>query len=89
MQFDAQTFTLTPESGAPLAFDLGDLDSVVAAEWEFRLALFTGRSIVLRQFAKAYDGLAQGLTEAYRERAIRCLLLEDMAEVARFGVNSN
>jgi hypothetical protein len=85
VQFDAQTFTLTPESGAPLAFDLGDLDSVVAAEWELRLALFTGRSIVLRQFAKAYDNLAQSLTEAYRERAIRCLLLEDMAEVARFG----
>jgi hypothetical protein len=84
VQFDAQTFTLTPESGAPLAFDLGDLDSVVAAEWEIRLALFTGRSIVLRQFAKAYDKLAQGLLEAYRERAIRCLLLEDMAEVARF-----
>lgn len=85
VQFDAQTFTLTPESGAPLAFDLGDFDSVVAAEWEIRLALFTGRSIVLRQLAKAYDNLAQGLTEAYRERAIRCLLLEDMAEVARFG----
>lgn len=85
VQFGAQTFTLTPESGAPLAFDLGDLDSVVAAEWEIHLALFTGRSIVLRQFAKAYDNLAQGLTEAYRERAIRCLLLEDMAEVARFG----
>lgn len=85
VQFDAQTFTLTPEFGAPLAFDLGDLDSLAAAEWEIRLALFTGRSIVLRQFAKAYDNLAQSLTEAYRERAIRCLLLEDMAEVARFS----
>ena len=85
VQFDAQTFTLTPESAAPLAFDLGDLDSVAAADWEIRLALFTGRSIVLRQFAKAYDNLAQGLTEAYRERAIRCLLLEDMEEVERFG----
>ena len=84
VQFDAQTLTLTPESGAPLTCDLGDLDSVIAAEWEIRLALFTGRSIVLRQFAKAYDKLAQGLLEAYRERAIRCLLLEDMTEVARF-----
>jgi hypothetical protein len=85
VQFDTQTFTLTPESAAPLAFDLGDLDAVVPAEWEIRLMLFTGRSIVLRQFAKAYDNLAQGLTEAYRQRALRCLLLEDMAEVARFG----
>jgi hypothetical protein len=84
VQFDAQTFTLTPDSGAPLAFDLGDIDAVVAAEWEVRLALYTGRSIVLRQFAKAYDALAQSLTGAYRERAIRCLLLEDMTEVARF-----
>jgi len=83
--FDAQTFTLTPESGAPLAFDLGDLDAVVAADWEIRLALYTGRSIVLRQFAKAYDNLAQRLTAAFRERAIRCLLLEDMTEVARFS----
>ena len=85
VHFDAQTFTLTPESAAPLAFDLGDLDAVVAAEWEIRLKLFTGRSLVLRQFAKAYDNLAQALTEAYRQRSLRCLLLEDMAEVARFG----
>jgi len=84
VQFDAQTFTLTPESGAPLAFDLGDIDALVAAEWEIRLTLFTGRSIVLRQFAKTYDTLAQTLTAAYRERAIRCLLLEDMTETARF-----
>ena len=83
--FDAQTFTLTPESGAPLAFDLGDLDAVVSADWEVRLALYTGRSIVLRQFAKAYDNLAQRLTAAFRERAIRCLLLEDLTEVARFS----
>ena len=74
VSFDTQTFTLTPESGAPLAFDLGDLDAVVAAEWEVRLTLYTGRSIVLRQFAKTYDTLAQKLIAAYRERAIRCLL---------------
>lgn len=38
-RFNAQTFTLTPEYGAAMAFDLGDLDAVVAADWEIRLPL--------------------------------------------------
>ena len=48
-QFDAETFTLTPDSGAPMAFDLGDLDAVTPADWEIRLSLYTGNTIVLRQ----------------------------------------
>lgn len=84
VQIDRNTFTLTPESGAPLAMDLGDIDSIVAADWEIRMDLYTGRRIVLRQFAKAYDNLVLELTGSFRERAIRCLLLEDMTENARF-----
>lgn len=84
-QFDAQTFTLTPESGAPMAFDLGDIDAVVAADWEIRLPLYTGNTILLRQMGRAYETLAHDLLEAYRNRALQCLLLEDMQEVARYN----
>ena len=87
VHFDAQTLSLTPESGAALAFDLGDLDAVTAADWEVRLPLYTGRTIVLRQLGKAYDNLAHDLTDAYRNRAVQCMLLEDMSEVARFTGN--
>jgi hypothetical protein len=85
IQWDAQTLTLTPTAGAALAFDLGDLDAVTAAEWEIRLPLYTGRTIVLRQLGKSYETLAHDLTKAYRNRTVECLLLEDMAEVARFS----
>jgi len=84
VQFDDEKFTLTPESGAPMAFDLGDLNAVVAADWELGLPLYTGSSIVLRQFGKAYETLSRDLLEAYRKRAIQCLLLEDLKEIERF-----
>jgi len=87
VHFDAQTLTLTPESGAALAFDLGDLDAVAAADYEIHLPLYTGRAIVLRQLGKSYDNLAHDLTDAYRDRVVQCMLLEDMGEVARFAGN--
>jgi len=87
LRFDAQTLTLTPDNGAALAFDLGDLDAVTAADWELRLPLYTGRTIVLRQFGKSFDNLAHDLTEAWRNRTVQCLLLEDLSEVARFTGN--
>lgn len=87
LQFDAQTLTLTPASGAALAFDLGDLDAVTAADYEVRLPLYTGKALVLRQFGKSFDTLAHDLTDAYRKRTVECMLLEDMAEVARFNGN--
>jgi len=86
-QFDVQTFTLTPESGAPLAFDLGDLDAVTAADWEVRLPLYTGRTILLKQLRKTFDNLAHDLLGAFRQRTIQCLLLEDMQEMGRFQGN--
>lgn len=48
LHFDKQTLTLTPDAGAALAFDLGDIDAVTAADWEVRLPLYTGRVVVLR-----------------------------------------
>ncbi|HEY7098002.1 MAG TPA: hypothetical protein VH437_14845, partial [Terriglobales bacterium] len=38
----------------------------------------------LRQLAKTYDNLAKDLLEAYRKRAVQCLLLEDLEEIDRF-----
>lgn len=87
LHFDKQTLTLTPEVGAALAFDLGDIDAVTAANWEVRLSLYTGRVVVLRQLGKSYDPLVHDLTEAYRDRTVQCLLLEDMSEIARFPGN--
>ena len=87
LNFDAQTLTLTPENGAPIVCDLGDLDEVTAADWELRLPLYTGRTMLLRQFGKSYDTLVDNLTDAYRNRAVQCMLLEDMGEVARFTGN--
>jgi hypothetical protein len=86
-QFDEQTFTLTPETGAPLICDLGDFDSIIAADWEIRLPLYTGSTILLRQFGKVYETLSHDLLEAYRKRTIQCLLLEDMEEITRFNGN--
>jgi hypothetical protein len=87
VHFDAQTLTLTPENGAPLVFDLGDLDAVRAADYEVRLPLYTGRTIVFKQLGRAYDTVAHDLTDAYRNRTVQCMLLEDMGEVARFTGN--
>jgi hypothetical protein len=87
VRFDAQTLTLSPATGAALVFDLGDLDAVTTADWEIRLSLYTGRTIVLRQLGKAYDTFAHDLLEAYRNRTVQCLLLEDMGEIARFNGN--
>jgi len=87
VQFDEEKFTLTPESGAPMTFDLGDLNAVVAADWELGLPLYTGSSIVLRQFGKSFETLGHDLLEAFRKRAIQCLLLEDLEELKRFPGN--
>jgi hypothetical protein len=83
VQFDRETFTLAPEGGTPLVFDLGDADTVVAADYEVRLALPTGRTVLLQQFGKPFQDLARELLEAWRERTVQCLLLEDMQEVGR------
>jgi hypothetical protein len=84
VQFDDERLILTPESGAPLAFDLGDVDAAVAADYEIRLPLYTGNTIRLQQFGKSYDDFARELLESYRKRTLQCLLLEDMQEVDRF-----
>lgn len=84
VQFDSQSLTLVPDSGAPTAMDLGDLDAVIAENFQIRLPIYTGRTLVLRQLGRAYERFAQDLLAAYRNRALQCMLLEDMQELARF-----
>jgi hypothetical protein len=82
--FEAETLTLAPNAGAPIAFDLGDIDLFVPGDYELTLTLYTGKRIVLNQFGKAFQNLCHDLLEAYRQRLVQCLLLEDLEEVARF-----
>ncbi len=84
VQFDAETFTLAPESGVSLVFDLGDIDAMQAGDYEIRLPLYTGHTVLLQRLGKSYEELTRELLENYRKRTLQCLLLEDMQEVDRF-----
>jgi hypothetical protein len=84
VSFDAETFILTPTSGSPIAFDLGDIDFFAPGEYELKLTLYTENQLVLGQSGKAFQNLAHDLLEAYRQRLVQCLLLEDLEEIARF-----
>ncbi len=84
ISFDTETLVVTPPAGAPLAFDLGDVDVVAPGEWDLSLQLYTGRRMQLRQFGAAFGRLCEELLSAWRSRTVRCLLLEDLEEVGRF-----
>jgi hypothetical protein len=84
VSFEAETLTLTPASGAPLALDFGDVDVFLPGEYELTLTLYTGRRILLNQFGKTFQNLSHDLVEAYRQRLLECLLLEDLEEITRF-----
>ncbi len=83
--FDERTATLVPTDGPPLAFDLGDIDAFEAGDWDVRLALYPGQTLVLRRFGKALRDLARELLDAYRGRLVQCLLVSDLNEIARFN----
>jgi hypothetical protein len=82
--FDAETLTLTPQGGTPLALDLGDIDLFAAGEYDLKLTLYTGKKVLLNQFGRNFQNLTHDLLEAYRARLVQCLLLEDLEEIARF-----
>jgi hypothetical protein len=84
VSFEGETLTLTPASGAPLAFDLGDIDIFLPGDYELTLILYTGKKILLNQFGKTFQNLCHDLLEAYRQRLLQCLLLEDLEEITRF-----
>ncbi len=83
--FDTETCTITPVSGAALMFDLGDIDRLISGDWDLQCALSTGRTLTLQQFGKAFGEMRDGLAHAWCDRTVRCLLLEDLEEVARFN----
>jgi hypothetical protein len=89
LSWDEETCVLTPSSGAPVAFDLGDVDRVAPGEWDLSLTLFTGKTVQLRQFGAAFSNMQEELLAAWRDRTVQCLLLEDLEEVARFDAASN
>jgi len=84
-RFDQETAIVTPASGTPIAFDLGDVDRAVKHDWDFELTLFTGRRIQLRQFGAPFSTMSEELLAAWRDRTVRCLLLEDLEEIARYN----
>lgn len=84
LTFEEETLTLTPSGGAGLACDLADIDSFSPGEYELSLKLYTGKTILLYHFAKDFQNLCRCFLEAWRERVLKCLLLEDLEEVARF-----
>src|SRR5512140_845017 len=75
LSFDETTLTLLPENGAPLAFDLGDIQEFTPGDYELILKLYTGRSIVTGQYGKAFQVLSHDLLAACRDRVVECLLL--------------
>jgi hypothetical protein len=83
--FERDVLTLAPARGAAIAFDLGDIEAITPSDWDISLALYTGKRIVLKQFAQAFSNMVQALTAAYRDRLVRCLLLEDLEEIDRFA----
>jgi len=84
LNFDIETCIVTPAGGTPLAFDLGDFDRTAPGEWELRLTVYTGRTLVLRQFGAAFGRMSEELLAAWRHRTVRCMLLEDLEEIARY-----
>ena len=84
LTFEQDRLTLVSDSDEPLALDLGDIDVFGASDYELSLTVYTGSKILLQQFGKAFQNLVHDLLEAYRARLVRCLLLEDLEEVARF-----
>jgi hypothetical protein len=83
-QFDKETAVVTPAGSTPIAFDLGDVDRIAPGEWELGLTLYTGRTVVLKQFGKSFNDMTREFLEAWRERTIECLLLEDLEELVRY-----
>ncbi len=89
LTFDDETCVITPTSGAPLAFDLGDVDRATQGEWDLQLTLYTGRTLTLKQFGAAFGNMSAELLAAWRDRTVRCLLLEDLEEAGRYRCSAN
>jgi len=81
---EEQNLQVIPEKGLPIAMDLADIEAYLPGDYELTLKIYDGSELVLSHFAKTFQNLASDLLSAYRERTIKCLLLEDLEESARF-----
>jgi hypothetical protein len=84
VSIDPPILSVVPLSGPSISMDLGDIDSLIPGDYQLSLALYTGKSLVLTKFAKAFQNFTADLTQAYRDRLVQCLLLEDLEETGRF-----
>lgn len=75
--------TVAPSAGTAISFDLGDVDALAPAEHQLDLQLYTGRVVRLRQFGGTFTPMSTDVAAAWRDRTVRCLLLEDLEEVLR------
>lgn len=88
-QFDPETAVVAPAGDTPIAFDLGDVDQLAPAEWDLKLTLYTGHCIVLKQFGASFQDMSREFLAAWRDRTVRCLLLEDLEEIERYNGAAN
>jgi hypothetical protein len=84
VSFEEDACVVTPAAGIPIGFDLGDVDVFTPGEWDLTLELFTGNRIQLRQFGGAFQNMCSDFLAAWRQRTLRCLMLEDLEEIAHF-----
>ena len=69
VSFEAETLTLTPASGAPLALDLGDIDLFPSRRVRIDPDPLHRQENPANQFGKTFQNLCHDLLEAYRKAA--------------------
>lgn len=80
--WDTQQLTVEAQSGGPaIAFDLGEVKTFVASDWDVTLTLLDGSRLLLHHFAKATSMLLGPLKEAWQERVASCVLASDLKRV--------
>jgi hypothetical protein len=83
LTLDVETLCLVGDKNPGFTIDLGDIDAIDAGDYELLLRVYDQSTLVLTQFGKAFKNLSHDLFEAWRNRCVQCLLLEDLEEVTR------
>jgi hypothetical protein len=83
LTFEEESFRIVTEKGPGLAIDLGDIDAIESGDYELKLRIYDGTTLLLNQFAKPFQQMRHDLLDAWHRRLIQCLLLEDLEEITR------